>query len=148
MIDRTVGGDSVDAEFYTFDHPSLVTAFSNASHRGVIVRVVVDRGEVDRKNCRGMCDAIESLLRAGVDVVAGQGQTADEKGRELQWPGIHHSKSIRAANVLALGSLNATRAAQRNCETLAVGELTPAGRTRSTPVAKQYACRQERLDCR
>ena len=55
-----------------------------------------------------------------------------ERGRELKWAGIQHIKAvctvIGSRAILSAGSLNATRAAQRNVEFLASGPLSAQGR--------------------
>lgn len=92
---------------YGFTHPAIAQALSDARHRNVEVRVILDHGALAQKASSA---AAQELATAGIEILVDRAHAI-----------AHNKVMVIDAGTVVTGSFNFTRAAQsRNAENLLI----------------------------
>jgi len=122
--------DSITLTAYTFDLVVVAEALVAARNRGIDVTVIVDRNHTLTGATNYMVERLSALKSAGVPVWLSRGASGST--------GIQHSKTLRADDLLIIGSTNWTNASRLNQEMNVLVQLNEDGLTAYEDRVKTY----------
>jgi len=122
--------DSITLTAYTFDLMILADELAAAQGRGIDVTVIVDRNHMLTGATNYMVERLSGLKSAGVPVWLSRGISGST--------GIQHSKTLRADDLLIMGSTNWTNASRLNQEMSVLIKLNEDGLTAYEERVKTY----------